>query len=131
MIQTSTCLNRCFNVSLKSLKKARCSGKSGTSTKNRVRLSRKAAASCSQEPCTSCVSHEAAPNRDLNSAKVCASKASGTGLPSLNSNGTRISYRRNELIGGGTDHRELDSLLGQETQGLSRHSRFTRSPTLA
>src|SRR5436190_15145813 len=101
VIQTSTCLNRCFNVCLKSLKKARCSGKSGTSTKNRVRLSRKVAPSCSQEPCTNCVSQEAAPNRTLNSAKVCASKVSGTGLPSLNSNGTRISYRRNELIGGG------------------------------
>ena len=80
---------------------------------------------------TSCVSQEEAPKRNLNSAKVCASKASGTGVPSLNSNGTRISYLRNELIGGRANHRELDSLLCQETQGLSRHSRFTRSPALA
>ena len=56
---------------------------------------------------------------------VAAGRASGTEVPSLNSNGTRISYRRNELIRGGTTHRELDSLLGQETQGLSWHRCFT------
>jgi hypothetical protein len=65
---------------------------------------------------------KAEPKRALNSSNVCASSASGTGLPSLNSNGTRISYRRNELIRGGANHREFDSLLGQKTQSLRRHS---------
>jgi hypothetical protein len=75
-------------------------------------------------------SHDVAPNLVLSSTKVCASNASITGVPSLNSNGTRISYRRNKLIRGGPNDGKLNSLLGQETQCLSRNRCFARRPAL-
>jgi hypothetical protein len=115
----------------KLLEKARCSGKSGTSTKKRVRLSRYEAPSCPHSPCTIWVSHDAAPNFSLDSAKVCASNCSGMGLPSLNSTATRISYPGNELKRSRAYYRELDSLVGQKAQRLRRHCCLARSPTLA
>ena len=52
-------------------------------------------------------------------------------LPSLNSNGSKISYRRKALIGDRPDHRKFNPLLREKTQGLRRYCSFARRPTLA
>lgn len=131
VIQMSACLNRCLSTSLNRLKKARCSGRSGTSTKKRVRLSRYVVPSCSQTPRTVWVSQEAAPKCSRNSRNVVTNSYSGTGVPSLYSNGTRISKRRKLLIGRGTEHGETNALLGKKAQRLGRHGHFAGSPAFA
>src|ERR1051325_5629365 len=61
-----------------------------------------------------CVSAETAPNRWRNSSNVSATSESGTGEPSLNRSGIRISYRRCKvLIGGRAFDFERQVLAGQ------------------
>src|SRR5439155_14810437 len=78
-----------------------------------------------------CVSDETAPNCFSNSSNVSVTSASGTGCPSLNRRGRRISNRRDELlIRGRPLNDERDAFMGQERQGGFRHDHLTRGPAL-
>src|SRR5437016_14329752 len=78
-----------------------------------------------------CVSEETAPNCCRSSRIVSANKSSGTGLPSLNRCGRRISYRRCKLfIGGRSFDGERNSCECERCQCLLRHKRLARRPGL-
>src|SRR5262245_60082842 len=78
-----------------------------------------------------CVSDETAPNRCRSSSNVSATSSSGTGCPSLNRRGSRISKRRDELlIGRRAFDAETDSFHRQGGQGGLRDERFSACPAL-
>ena len=73
-----------------------------------------------------CVSHETAPNRSRSSSSVSAINSSGTGRPSLNRRGRRISNRRKTLlIGGAPLNRECHTFPGQSRKRRFRHQRVS------
>src|SRR5262245_22336319 len=70
------------------------------------------------------------PNCFSNSSSTLTISSSGTGLPSLNSSGRRISNRRNSvLIGGRSLDGELDSLVRQMRQRFFRDHHLAVGPT--
>src|SRR5437867_4581624 len=100
------------------------------STITRTKSSRKRCPWCRQIPWMICVSHETAPKRCSSSSRVSVINSRGTGWPSLNFNGSRISQRRQSLICGRTFHGEADFLLSQQSQDLFRQHHFAAGPTL-
>jgi hypothetical protein len=61
---------------------------------------------------------------------AASKKSEGTGVPSLNCNGKRISKRQYALISGATFYREFQTGQRQRGQGLFRDSNFAGGPRM-
>src|SRR5262249_56566179 len=121
VIQMSSWRKRALSCSLKATKNSRLSAVSATSTKTRTSSSRYTSPWCCQCPRITCVSAETDPKRCRISRSVSPTSSSGTGWPSLNRRGSRISNRRSVLLIGGPPHDGKGySLQGKGGQGGRR-----------
>ncbi len=78
-----------------------------------------------------CVSADIAPKYCSNSSNLSATRSSGTGWPPLDRSGSRISYRRGDLlVYDGACYRRGAILDGREAGRSFRNERFTGSRAL-
>ena len=82
-------------------------------------------------PSMACDSHETPPKRRWISMAASARNSRGTGRPSLNSNGKRISKRQHALMRGSSLDRERDSFPRHRREGLFWNGHFAARPGVA
>src|SRR2546430_4886481 len=127
----SSCWKRDFRRALRPMKNCRFSSASSASTNMRLSRSRYSMPPWRQMPSIACGSHETPPKRRWISTAASARHARGTGRPSLNSNGKRISKRQYALMRGRSLDRERDSFPRHRRESLFRDGDFAARPGVA